>query len=134
MQIVKLIFWIIFCQLPAWAGAAAVSRGLDWYHGLVRPSFTPPDWAFSAAWGVLYILMGVAGFFLTRQGLLWTPVFFGKQAPDWALCILTGLIVANAFLLKQLWGVCRRAFWLLVPYMIWLAFAWCLNGAIILLN
>lgn len=153
MQIVKLIFWIIFCQLPAWAGAAAVSRGLDWYHGLVQPSFTPPDWAFSAAWGVLYILMGVAGFFLTRQGLrreirpalllfifqlalnaLWTPVFFGKQAPDWALCILTGLIAANAFLLKQLWGVCRRAFWLLVPYMIWLAFAWCLNGAIILLN
>ncbi len=153
MQIAKLIFWIIFCQMPALAGGGAVSRGLNWYHGLVQPSFTPPDWLFGAAWGVLYILMGVAGFFLTRQGLrreirpalllfigqlalnaLWTPVFFGRQEVGWALLILTALIFITAWLLKQLWNVCRTAFWLLVPYIAWLGFAWSLNYAILLLN
>lgn len=149
----RLIFWIVFCQLPTWAGATSVSQGIPWFHGLVQPSFMPPDWLFGAVWSVLYILMGVAGFYLTRRGLrpeirpalllfisqlalnaLWTPIFFGRQEPGWALLVLTALVFVTAWLLKRLWPVCRQAFWLLVPYIIWLGFAWSLNYAVILLN
>ena len=58
MQTAKLIFWVLLCQLPAWAGMGAVSANMDWYHALLRPSFTPPDWMFGAAWSVLYLLLG----------------------------------------------------------------------------
>lgn len=153
MQIVKLVFWILFCQLPALAGGNAVSTGLPWYQGLVQPLFMPPDWLFGAAWGVLYVLMGVSAFLLTRRGLnaeirkplivfivqlavnaLWTPVFFGRQEIGLALLILTALVLLNFWLLKLLWKVCRGAFWISVPYVLWLCFAWYLNCGIWLLN
>ena len=153
MQIVKLVFWILFCQLPALAGSSAVTAGLAWYQGLAQPPFTPPNWLFGAAWGVLYVLMGVTGFLLTRQGLtpsvrkvlmlfvaqlavnaLWTPVFFGRQEIGLALVVLTALVLMNLWLLKLLWKQSRAAFWVSVPYVLWLMFAWNLNYAIWLMN
>lgn len=68
VQTAKLIFWVLLCQLPAWAGMGAVSANMDWYHALLRPSFTPPDWMFGAAWSVLYLLLGAVGFLITKNG------------------------------------------------------------------
>lgn len=153
MQIAKLVFWILFCQLPSWAGAISVGAGMAWYQGLVKPSFTPPGWLFGAAWTILYILMGVAAFFITCQGFapqtrkalmlfiaqlavnaLWTPVFFGRQEIGLGLVVLSILVALNIWLLKILWTQCRSAFWLMTPYILWLGFAWNLNYAILLLN
>lgn len=153
MQIAKLVFWILFCQLPALAGSNAVSGGMAWYQGLILPSFTPPGWLFGAAWGVLYVLMGVSAFLLTQNGLhtpvrkpltlfiaqlavnaLWTPVFFGRHEIGLALIVLTVLLLLNIWLLKMLWNICRKAFWVSVPYILWLCFAWSLNYGIFLLN
>ena len=153
MQIVKLVFWILFCQLPALAGSAAVSTGMQWYQSLQQPSFMPPDWLFGLAWGILYVLMGVAAFMLTKQGLLpqvrkplvlfvaqlavnalWTPVFFGQKEIGLALVVLSVLVLLNLWLLKLLWRPCRSAFWISVPYVLWLCFAWVLNFSILILN
>ena len=51
----KLFFWLFVCQLPGLAGARYVPEGLAWYHTLTPPPFTPPDYAFGLAWGLLYI-------------------------------------------------------------------------------
>ena len=47
--------------------AVAVSASLitqpnipTWYAGLAKPGFTPPNWAFPAAWTLLYALMAYA--------------------------------------------------------------------------
>ncbi len=153
VQTAKLIFWVLLCQLPAWAGMGAVSANMDWYHALLRPSFTPPDWMFGAAWSVLYLLLSAVGFLITKNGLnaqnrptvllfvvqlaanaLWTPVFFGRHAMAAALLLLSVLIFLTAWLIKRSWRKNRPAAWLLAPYILWLLFAWNLNYAFLLLN
>lgn len=153
MQFLKLLFWLLLCQLPAWAGAVITAKNMEWYHGLAQPSFLPPDWAFPAVWGVLYVFMGAAGFFLVRDtppsgrrttlvlfiaqlacNALWTPVFFGRHAAGAALFMLSVLVVLVAWLLKRAWHGSRPAFWLLAPYWVWLGFAWTLNYSVMLLN
>lgn len=32
----------------------------DWYAGLAKPGFVPPNWAFPVAWTILYILIAIA--------------------------------------------------------------------------
>lgn len=153
MQIAKLVFWVLLCQLPAWAGMGAVSGNMTWYHALNLPRFTPPDWIFGPVWGALYVLLGAAGFLITRNGLnaqnrktvilflvqlafnaLWTPVFFGRHEVGVALVIITVMIFLTAWLMKLTWRAARGAFWLFVPYILWLCFAWSLNYAVLLLN
>lgn len=153
MQIVKLILWILICQVPGLIGMGAVNHGMEWYNGLNQPSFTPPNWLFGAAWSVLYILLGVAGWMLTRGGInrqnrmavilfvaqlivnaCWTPVFFGQKAIGWALVILTLLVLLTLWLMQQCWRLRNDGLLLLVPYILWLFFAWGLNYAVLILN
>ncbi|MIL09554.1 tryptophan-rich sensory protein, partial [Salmonella enterica subsp. enterica] len=39
----------------------------EWYAGLVKPSFTPPDWIFAPVWTVLYIFIAVVGWRTYRR-------------------------------------------------------------------
>ncbi|MBQ7908067.1 MAG: tryptophan-rich sensory protein [Elusimicrobiaceae bacterium] len=153
MQITKLVIWLLICQIPALVGMGAVRENMQWYHSLNQAVFAPPDWIFSAVWAVLYILLGVVGYLLTREGVhyqnrpavalfvgqlvlnaCWTPVFFGHQEIGFGLVILSAMIFLAAWLMKKLWYLTRGGFWLLLPYGLWLCFAWCLNYATLVLN
>ncbi|MBR2864960.1 MAG: tryptophan-rich sensory protein [Elusimicrobiaceae bacterium] len=153
MQITKLIMWLIICQIPALAGMGAVRSNMAWYHSLNQPVFAPPDWVFTAVWMILYILLGIVGYLIVRDGITrqsrptlvlfvgqlalnacWTPIFFGQQEIGLALVWLSMMIFVTAWLMKRLWAPQHQAFWLMVPYGLWLCFAWCLNYAVLLLN
>jgi tryptophan-rich sensory protein len=133
----------------------ATPRGVDtWYPTLVKPFFNPPAWVFGPTWTVLYILMGVALFFVWRQGLdtqgvslaltvfaiqlvlnaLWSIIFFGMQSPAWAFVEIILLWLAIVATLWAFWRVLPAAGWLLVPYLAWVSFAAVLNGSIWMLN
>ena len=125
----------------------------DWYAGLVKPSWTPPDWLFGPVWTVLYLSMGAAaclvwsrraerpvGVPLTLFGLqlasnlLWSVLFFGARAPALALAdigLLWALIGATAIAFDR---VHRAAGLLLVPYWGWVSYAAALNAAIVAAN
>ncbi len=153
MQIVKLIFWLFICQIPAWIGAGIVHSNMTWYHGLQHPLFSPPDWLFSVVWAILYIMLGASGYYLTRQGCkgkcrkvmwifiiqlalnaLWSPLFFGMHAVMLALLVVTAMLALTFWLLNAMKPISRAAMWLMIPYAGWLCFAWLLNCGIWVLN
>ncbi|WP_234567424.1 TspO/MBR family protein [Rhodohalobacter sp. 614A] len=154
-SIVGLILWIGLCFLVAWTGAR-VSPGIapsEWYNALNKPGWNPPNWVFGPVWTLLYTLMGIAawriwnkfGFrearpalvlFLLQLGLngLWSQLFFRLQSPGWAfieIFFLLAAIIITSYLFskKDKW-----AFGLMVPYILWVSFAACLNGTIWWIN
>ena len=125
-----------------------------WYAQLVKPSFNPPNWLFGPAWGVLYMLMAVAvwrilrtepGLPLRRAGLVlffaqlalncgWSIAFFGLHSPGLALFVIAPFWLLICATLAAFWVVDRLAGLCFVPYIIWVSFAFVLNGSIWLLN
>lgn len=124
-----------------------------WYMMLVKPAGTPPDWVFPVVWSALYVAMGVAlAMILNARGsrwrgvaillfvaqllcnLFWSPLFFGAHQVESALFLLIAIIVL-ALLTTLMFGRIRRtAAWLMVPYLVWLCYAACLNWGIDRLN
>lgn len=143
--------WVVVCF-----GAAGIGAGFgpgEWYAGLNKPSWNPPNWIFGPVWTVLYVMMAVSawrvtcrgpfpgawaplGLFLVQLGLnaLWTPVFFGWHAMGAAF----GVIVVLWFLIASTaWAfgrVDRLAGALLVPYLGWVGFASFLNWTLWRMN
>ena len=133
----------------------ATARGVAlWYPSLVKPPFNPPAWIFGPVWTVLYIMMGVAAFLVWRRGLgvdgvrialavfaiqlilngLWSILFFGMQAPGWALVEIIMLWIAIGLTTVVFWRVAPSAGALLLPYWAWVSFATVLNASLWWLN
>ena len=125
----------------------------SWYDGLIRPSFTPPGWAFGVAWTILYVLMAVAAWRVhtappspeRREALIaygiqlvanlgWTLVFFGLEAPWAGLVVIAGLLVAIGITIVRFAKVDATASALLWPYAAWVSFATVLNLAFASMN
>lgn len=145
------------------AGAAAIVVAVlgatmtdigPWYQSLVKPPFQPPDWAFGPAWTVIFALAALAGVTAWRaasdgasrewiiglfalNGFLnvaWTVLFFRLQRPDWALFEVVALWLSVLVLLVYLGRFSKLAGALIVPYLLWVAFAGVINYQIVELN
>lgn len=122
----------------------------EWYASLAKPPFNPPNWLFGPAWSLLYVLIAIAGWRTWRRephgvamklwiaqlvlNFLWSPVFFGAQQIAGALAVIVLLLVAILAFMTAVRGLDRAAFWLFVPYALWVAFATALNASILWLN
>ncbi len=135
-------------------GGIFTSMGMpDWYMGLEKPAFNPPSWVFGPVWTILYAMMAVAAWLVWRasgfQGarpalamffvqlalnLAWSGIFFGLQAPGWALVEIIILWAAILVTMILFFRHSTVAGWLMAPYLLWVTFAAVLNGAIWWLN
>ncbi|WP_448046154.1 TspO/MBR family protein [Bradyrhizobium liaoningense] len=122
----------------------------EWYAGLAKPDFVPPNWAFPVAWTILYIMIAVAGWRTYRRApsgramlvwtaqlalnFIWSPVMFTMHQIGAALVILICLFVAIVTYISLELSRDRLAAALFVPYAAWVAFAGVLNAAIWRLN
>lgn len=160
---VALILWIALCLGTGWLGSRVAAPALvDWYPSLAKPSWTPPDHAFPIVWTTLFVLMGVAAWLVWRRcdggapalatgaqrrrlplGLfvgqlalnaLWSMLFFGLRSPGLALVEIVVLLIAIAATMIAFWRVSPPAGLLLLPYLLWAAYAAALNAAIWRLN
>jgi tryptophan-rich sensory protein len=76
---------------------------------------------------VLFCINGVLN-------ILWSPLFFRWQRPDWALIEVPFLWLSILAPIVLLAPLSRTASLLLVPYLLWVSFATVLNLAIVRLN
>jgi len=125
-----------------------------WYGDLRKPPWNPPNWVFGPAWTVILALAAWSGvsawtnatdepgrvLILTLFGInvvlhmLWSPLFFGLKRPDWALIEVPFLWLSIAALMHAVGRYSTLAEWLLLPYLLWVTFALCLNLRIVQLN
>lgn len=121
-----------------------------WYAALNKPWFNPPNWIFAPVWTILYVLIAVVGWrtwFITEQrdlkvlwsaqmvlNYLWSPAFFGAQNPVLGLIVILPLLAAITLFIVKARKVDPTSMSMFLPYVVWVAFASMLNGAIVLLN
>lgn len=151
----RLVIAVGLCLAVGAVGSLATAPKIPtWYAGLAKPGWTPPDAVFPIAWTTLYVLMAVAlwrlwqlhapsperrravllWFAQLALNALWSPVFFGMEAPGVALVIVVVLWLAIAATIFACARIDRIAAWLLVPYLAWVSYATTLNAAIVVLN
>ena len=151
IQWFRLISAIIICQLAGVIGAILTNSSVgSWYPTLEQPSFTPPDAVFPVVWTTLYLLMGVALYLVWRRGperrrvraglfafgiqltlnVLWSFCFFGLRSPLLGLVDILLLLLAILWTLLAFARVSRTAARLMIPYLVWVAFAFLLNASI----
>ena len=125
------------------------------YNDCVKPPLSPPGIVFPIVWTVLYALMGIASYLIYEEprskdkekqealffyalqlavNFIWPIIFFRFEA-YWVavivILILLALVIITAIKFREL---NKTAFWLLVPYIIWLIFATYLNIGVAVLN
>lgn len=150
----KLLLWILVLQSIGYLIGLMTSNSINtWYLNLDRSLLTPPNYIFPIAWTTLYGLIAIAGWrlwelpsnnkvnvlkilFVTQMILnwLWSPVFFYFQQIDWALVILTGILLSTAVLIIKAYKIKKFIAYLLIPYLLWSLFAWYLNYYIYMYN
>lgn len=139
--------------------AVLVAGGLltevgPWYASLRKPKLQPPDWAFAPAWTTIGALTAAASVCAwnaadtpaERRGvlalfgingvcnILWSALFFKLRRPDWALIETPALFASVAAAMLAFRRRAPLASILLAPYLLWVGFAWWLNGRIVRLN
>ncbi|MGF1550519.1 MAG: TspO/MBR family protein [Sphingomonadaceae bacterium] len=125
-----------------------------WYRQLEKPAWQPPDWLFGPAWTIILGLAAWAAVLAWRGApdgaaradivivyavnfvfhLLWSPLFFKWRRPDWALVEVVFLWFSVLAILIVAARHSDAAFWMILPYLLWVSFAAFLNWKIVRLN
>ena len=148
---------IICLAIPLVVGGAAgllTMNSMEAFEALNQPPLSPPGWLFPVVWTVLYVLMGIASYLVsvsdapqeekTRAlwtygiqlafNFLWPIAFFNSK---WYLFAFLWLVILWILILitaLRFGRIRKPAGYLLVPYLLWVAFAGYLNLGIYLLN
>ena len=145
-----MLFGLFLLAAGASAATGALFRPGEWYRGLRKPGWTPPDRAFPAVWAILYVLIAWAAaraaplpdsevalaLWAVQMcwNTLWTPVFFGLRRPRAALCVIGGLWLAVALCAVAFASLDPLTLIAWLPYLAWVSVAAALNLSILRLN
>ena len=157
----KIITAAICIAVPVLAGllsSVLTGDAMGKFADFVKPPLAPPAWLFPVAWTILYVMMGLASYFIiiaptrTKQdkferkvavivylaqlafNFVWTPIFF--LAGDYFFALVWLIIMWLMIVVLMFWARHRSmtAVWLLLPYALWCLFAMYLNASIMILN
>ncbi len=148
---------LIAIAIPLAVGGLAAlltNDAMEGFAALKKPPLSPPAWLFPVVWTLLYTLMGIASYRIwvsvysieKRKSALtayaiqlvfnffWSIIFFNLGEYLFAFVWLVALWVL-IYLTKQRFAkIDKIAAYLLVPYLVWVAFAGYLNLGIFILN
>lgn len=150
--------YLLLClAVPLAVGALSslfTRDGMEQFQQLNKPPLTPPGWLFPVVWTILFLMMGAASYLVWKSGrprraartaltlygvqlafnFLWSMLFFNMGlylAAFFELIALWLLILLTA---ARFYRLSRGAGYLLLPYLLWVAFAGYLNFGVYLLN
>jgi len=147
-DLIKLLISIFAVAAAGAIGSVITSSSVaTWYLSLPKPSFNPPSWVFGPVWTVLFLLMAIAAYLIWKKGwkrpevrvalslysvqlvlnVLWTVLFFGYHNLAAAYVEVIILWFAIFLTIEFFRGISKAAAWLLLPYLLWVAFAAFLN-------
>ena len=148
-----LLLWLAIVAAVGLAGSwVTLPKIPTWYAALGKPWFTPPNAVFGPIWTTLYVVMAFAAWRVSGSGkpgraraialfavqlafnAIWSPVFFGLEAPRAGLAVIVALLMSLAVTVVMFLRIDRLAGLLLIPYLCWVAYATALNTAIVFLN
>ena len=154
-RIVYIAISVLVCLVIGFLSSIATQSSVnDWYVTLSKPSFTPPNYLFAPVWTALYIMMGIAAGLVWSKGYhhvwvktalyhfvfqlllnaLWSIVFFGLKNPFGGMIVILALLTMIILTIKWFGVISKPAALLMVPYVLWVAFASALNYKIWELN
>ena len=124
-----------------------------WYTTIKKPSWNPPNWIFAPVWTTLYLMMAVAGWLVWEKQSpqvfslplilffiqlilngFWSVIFFGMQKMGLAVAEVILLWIFILMTIISFWELVPLAGALLIPYLLWVSFAFFLNLTIWRLN
>ncbi len=143
-------FAVFLVLVTATASSGVFFRPGDWYRGLRKPRWTPPNWLFGPVWSVLYVMIAVAGWLVWQAdpssaamwfwGLqlvlnaVWSGIFFGLRRMDLAFCEIVLLWLSIASFIVAAVVVSSTAALLFAPYLVWVTIAAALNFTVWRMN
>ena len=144
-----LIISVLAVVVTAAIGSLFTDTG-SWYNS-IKPSITPPNIVFPIAWTTLFVLIAISMYFSLSNSnkkqktkvsimfsinlvlnVLWTLFFFGLKNPLLALVEIIVLWLSILALMLITWKMSKLSSWLLLPYLLWVAFAALLNILIVI--
>lgn len=151
----KMLISCIVIPLVLGAVAGFLSKdSMNIFDRLNKPPLSPPRWLFPFVWTILYTLMGIASYLVLTSGIaqkditkamklyglqllfnfLWIFWFFGLGWFWFSFIWLVVLWLLILLITAVFFRISKPAAYLLMPYLVWVAFAGYLNLAIVLLN
>ncbi len=144
---VRRLTLILAIILAATIGSmASTIAGHDfWYLSLEKSRLNPPSYVFAIVWPLLYILMMVSSYLTYKKvfsifiiqlffNAIWSWLFFRFQMPLVALLDIYLLIAINIYIIYLMYKESKLAFFLFIPYVMWISFASYLNLFIVINN
>lgn len=153
-QTIGLALSIAICAGAAGLGSMLTKPAVSgWYAALAKPAWTPPHWVFGPVWSLLYLAMAVAAWLVWRRvgfphassalnlfavqlvlNVCWSAIFFGAHSPGLAFAEILLLWLAILATMVAFRPLSRAAAWLMLPCLLWVAYAAAINFAIWRLN
>lgn len=147
----QLILCLIIPLTVGGLSAFLTRDGMESFKTVQKPPLTPPEKLFPFVWTILYLMMGLASYIvltLNKPKLLglilygiqlffnffWPILFFNKQlylfSFIWLIIMWLLILAVTVFFYRNT----RLAGYLMIPYLLWTAFAGYLNFGVYLLN
>ncbi len=154
-NIAQVFLAVVICELAGMIGAFFTMSAIPtWYAGIIKPTFSPPNWIFAPVWTILFALMGISVFLVYKKGIgkktvkvalgifaiqlilniKWSLIFFGMHNPGYAFIEIIFLWIAILLTIIAFFKISKPAAYLLIPYILWVSFAGFLNLSIWQLN
>ena len=146
-----LIFILLAFGASAWGSYVTNLYKEPWYSMITKPSFNPPEWIFAPVWITLYIAMSVAIWLIwinpqRKEKIIyiyfihllingsWSIFFFGLHLILASLILIAIIIFFVIWLIKLYYPINKLSSFLMIPYLMWLSYAFVLNFYIFILN